>query len=209
MCPLPTMPAPHIPCMPEIQPVLRLWASRAARLVVDARPVLVAFADSTVVYIVAKQWADLLAIYIFELQPRPFCVGAASVCGQVAPAWEQFLYSIGVLVLCVPIRRMCSVSPRESLRNIPAMASQWVGWSIGAASVQLLGHLDASASLSECSACNTLNLLFVLVTTIITALAVVWVGPRVPDIVDPDQSAAWKLAQCFVQVRPPTCPRLE
>ena len=58
-------------CPPQTQPVRELLRSSLEA----SLPTVLIFIDSTIVYIISRKWKDLLAIYVFALQPRPYCTG--------------------------------------------------------------------------------------------------------------------------------------
>ena len=148
----------------------RVLLSSAAH---DAWPVVLAFIDGTVVYILSKEWVDLLSIYIFRLHPRPFCEGSGNECGHEAPAWQLGLFAIGLLVTLAPVQCLAAVLARRlpSLSIVPAMAAMAVGWSLGDASVGLVLAVDGRAtSMAACESCNSLNLFLSLGATVVSAL---------------------------------------
>ena len=81
-------------CPPDAAPTI----SHGAKLIQDAGPVIANFTDTTIVYVQARMWADLLFIYVFRLVPRPFCdVGKIQdQCGATAPGWQQLLVAVAL-----------------------------------------------------------------------------------------------------------------
>ena len=153
-------------------------------LVAEAETTLRSFGTSTLVYVIAKEWADLLSIYVFRLQPRPFCQGEVSVCGTIAPGWQLLCFALGLLAVLTPLQ--CSANahihklPPVLGANLPVAFSQCVGWALGAASAQFLEELDHYGdSLSACSSCNLLNAVACMGLTLCTAGLMVVVDPIV------------------------------
>ena len=74
-------------------------------LAADAEATISSFLNSTIVYIIAKQWADLLSVYVFRLHRRPFCEGGDLLCGAEAPAWQMYLFAAGLLLVLTPLQQ--------------------------------------------------------------------------------------------------------
>lgn len=182
-------------CPPDHRPIKQ----HLAILVAKAEDTLADFTDSTIVYIIAKQWADLLSIYTFRLHARPFCAHAsAHVCGTEAAGWIQLLYALGLLlVLAVVVRAAYHYEHKlNSLRYVPIMAAQCVGWSLGSASVQLLTELDnEGASLAACITCNYVNMGVSAIITIICAVITVVIQPLMDFEIDPNQPSDLKISK--------------
>ena len=168
-------------CAGRLHPALK----HLAAITRAARDVLKTFTDSTVVYVLAKMNADLISIYLFRLHERPFCCPAQpqacdlAVCGTEANSLEQFVYTLGLLIACTPLRWLSRVYAGRlpSLQHVPAMLSQCVGWSLGAASSQLLRQLDRQDSIAGCVSCNLLNLSAAALTTVASAVLIVLLDP--------------------------------
>ena len=77
-------------------------------------PLVKAFLDSTVTYILSREWQDLLSIYLFRLHPLPHCVqnsvcysffglvsrpvDAGPGCSAEAETSTQLFFTLGLLL---------------------------------------------------------------------------------------------------------------
>ena len=163
-------------------PNARPMRAHILALYADAEATISSFVNSTIVYVIAKQWADLLSIYVFRLHPRPFCTEDPPVCGREAQAWQMYLFASGLLLVLTPLQQAVARHEKRlpSLKKVQSASAQAVGWSLGAASVRLLIVVDnAGASLSACDSCNLLNTVASAAATLVTAAVIVVVEPAV------------------------------
>lgn len=162
-------------CPPKPGPSRALLARKTE----FALPQLFSFADATLVYILSKQWKDLLSVNLFQLHVRPFCKEAKTAyqnCGHEAPVWQMAAFAFGLLVAATVVVRLSRVLAARrswpSLEMVPAMAAMCVGWAAGDVSVRILQRFDAKASsrgLSFCSACNGSNFVLASICTLLSA----------------------------------------
>ena len=122
------------------------WLRRRVRA---ALPDLAAFIDGTILFILSREWHDIIAINILRLHPLPFCAEDASrlPCTTEAPANQQAIFAASVLVASLVLQ---SVAARlqthlPSLRYAPHMLGYLVGWTTGFASIEWLAELISSA----------------------------------------------------------------
>ena len=175
-------------CPPRLKPA----SAHFSRLFEDARPHVQAFVDSTIIYVLSKQWFDMLSIYAFRLHARPFCEGSVAACGDEAPGSHQALFAVGLLIVLIPIQPLCAKHTARfpALASCPAASAQCVGWAMGAASVQFLAELDhVSTRLSACDSCNILNTAAGILCTVATAALMVGVEPWVDSASEATRSS--------------------
>ena len=174
-------------CPPRFGPA----RTHLAALISDAWPVLTAFAESTSVYVISKQWADTISVYALRLHQRPFCEPSGSICGEEAPAWQQLLYALCLLLVLAPLHRLANLKQTKVpfLRHVLTATPMWLGWAMGDASMAVLSELDrAGTDLAACISCNAFNICFVFGVTGVTALIMVVVSPRVEGIMSSRQA---------------------
>ena len=116
------------------------------------------FLNSVAVYIVSREWQDLLSVYIFNMHPMPHCSAATMQlmgwtfaplvvtpeCTRHAAARAQFLYALALLmVVSVALRPILDASWRLTGR----VCAKFVGWGCADAIVQLMREqeLDSPA----------------------------------------------------------------
>ena len=70
---------------------------------VGGLPAITGFLDATMIYVLSKEWSDLLSIYLPwpRLKPIPYCEqDITRPCTDPKPAWESFLFALMLLPLC-------------------------------------------------------------------------------------------------------------
>ena len=141
-----------IQCCAQICPVLwRQWRARA-----EARwPLIMSFVDMTTIYVLSREWHDLLSIYIFRLHPLPHCAQTVAYtfvaqgmmpgdrgeeCAAEAPLWRLATYAGSLLLVesCVMALTVWSLSQHPRLADqLMSIAGMCVGWATGDATVGL------------------------------------------------------------------------
>ena len=108
------------------------------------------FISGTLLYVLSRQWQDLLAVNVFHLHPLPFCDTAHGNSSQLpctpeAGSGVQFLFAAGMLCVAAVVQH---VSLRHearwpSLTIVPRMVGMCVGWAFGFAALQALSEMEA------------------------------------------------------------------
>ena len=127
-------------------------------------PIVKGFLDTTVTYVLSREWQDLLSVYIFRLHPLPHCsdqvgyqifgwVSRAAVstdpeCTSDAPVEQQAVYALGLLIACavvhVAIMRSSLARYPHITDQVMAIMGMCVGWAAGDAAVKAMTDwLDA------------------------------------------------------------------
>ena len=124
------------------------------------------------IYVLSKEWYDLLAVYLFRLQPVPYCeFEVTHMCIESAPAWQHFLFSFGLLPLSAFIVRVAFLLERQTgwvgLKVARPMAGMACGWSLGYASVEAIREMD-----DICDGCIWIKFLFALIATLVASVLV-------------------------------------
>jgi hypothetical protein len=96
--------------------------------------------EDTLLFLLAKEWADLLGIYIFQLKPAPFCVE----CAPEAAASTQVRFCLGLLLVAAALKRAAE-SWRPGGHRVHAMLGMVVGWATGNACVAALRETSSGA----------------------------------------------------------------
>jgi len=107
----------------------------------DSLPVVTQFVDGLAIYALSKEWNDLFSIYVFRLQPLPFCKGTPGLtCTDPKPASIQAVYAVGMLVAAACVQAVLArhESRLPSLATVRPMLGMVVGWAAGDAYVQFL-----------------------------------------------------------------------
>jgi hypothetical protein len=153
-------------CPPNIRPALGHLRSKFRA----ERSTIFTFVDGTVVYLLSKQWTDLLSIYIFRLHKIPFCQ-APDDCGTEAPTWQLLLFALGMLGAAGLVRWYVSRFEERipSLSIVPSMCGMAVGWSIGSVLTSAVGSVGSCESLTTC---NLINLTIALLGTVMCAIVI-------------------------------------
>ena len=144
-------------------------------------PAIRRFFASMLVYMLSRQWKDLIVVHVLRTQPPPYCgfsvhndtvaaTGRFLPCTPAAPAHVQALLAT-MLLVASPLA--VSLSDRGWLRSttVPTLVGMCVGWALGDALVQLHEEI-ADAWLPNSSAAaragprNTINLLLALTSTL-------------------------------------------
>lgn len=181
-------------CQCDSKPMLNLLHDTVS----DAREPVLRFLEGTIVYVLSKEWADLLAVYIFRLHAQPYCLpqdidgtwlsctdsGVSAfmaracgtgrqtprVCSAEAAAWVQAGYAIVLLFVAQRARIMASSVYRHGADTATSMTGMCVGWSAGAAAVQWFRELDDEPRRPHSHASN-LSLAMAMTLACATALA--------------------------------------
>lgn len=134
-------------------------------------PAVASFVEGASVFAISRMWSDLLAAFLFQLQPMPFCGGFLDTpCTPTAPSGQLFAYALG----CVPLAALAKHLAESRFGHIPAsrlvpsMAMYFVGWAVGNAFVQLRTELivEAPGLCSAYSGCTVVDLAFALCVTL-------------------------------------------
>jgi len=105
------------------------------------------FLGDTLVYIVSRQWVDLLFIELFRYHPLPFCSEPRSdlPCTPEAPSSVQARLALGILLAAATLRRTAAgFGPGTAvfwLGSSP-MAGYLSGWACGFTAVKALRELN-------------------------------------------------------------------
>ena len=102
------------------------------------------FLSSMLIYVLSRQWKDLIVVYILHTQPPPYC-GPAKYspqtppaflpCTPAAPAATQFLLAVALL-FASPL--VAAWQREKNLpTTVPTLVGMCVGWALGDALVQL------------------------------------------------------------------------
>eukprot|EP00965_Chrysotila_dentata_P080733 2663825-Pleurochrysis_carterae.AAC.1 len=112
------------------------------------------FLDGIVVYVLSREWKDLLSVYVLQLQPRPHCSGVVGrtilgwayapsfkgpKCSPAASAFHQAAFACGFFAVAALSRRAAEIA---GLVTAVRMAGMCVGWSIADAVIKLQLELD-------------------------------------------------------------------
>ena len=106
----------------------RLRSSAALR---DSLPDVTQFLDGLVIYALSKEWNDLFSIYVFRLQPLPFCEGTPGLtCTEPQTASVQAVYAGGLLVAAAFAQAVLTQYEARfpSLASCKPMLGYMVGW---------------------------------------------------------------------------------
>ena len=109
------------------------------------------FINGTLLYVLSRQWQDLLAVNVLHLHPLPFCDTAHANSSQLpctpeAPSGVQFIFAASLLCVAAVVQHI-------SLRNearwpwlvvVPRMVGMCVGWAFGFAALQALSETEAA-----------------------------------------------------------------
>ena len=181
-------------CQCDGKPMLNLLHDTVS----DAREPVLNFLEGTIVYVLSKEWADLLAVHIFGLHPQPYCLPQDSdgtwlsctdsgfsafmaracaagrpvprVCSAETAAWVQASYAIALLLVAQRVRLMASSTYRHGADTATSMLGMCVGWSAGAAAVQWFREMDDKSVRPHGHASN-LSLAMAMTLACATALA--------------------------------------
>eukprot|EP00965_Chrysotila_dentata_P032136 1072227-Pleurochrysis_carterae.AAC.1 len=130
------------------------------------------FLQGTGVFLISRECADLLSIFVFRLHPVPFCDRAGFLaCSPEKGSGVQAVFAL-VLTPCLAMLQLTAAkyqSRYASLRMIPAMASMAIGWAFGDAAQQLLAEMSDAFG---CEACTSLHVAFSLAATLLSAVLV-------------------------------------
>lgn len=135
------------------------WIERASsavetlhRRAVSTTPAVLRFVDGVVLYVLSREWHDLIATNIFLLHPLPYCDAPDSKlpCTREASSGAQLCFALAMLLGAVLVYLLLSgrtpfrpLSDRwPSLAILPPMFGMCVGWAWGLAAVQRLVELD-------------------------------------------------------------------
>lgn len=162
-----------------------MWA-HFLRQHAEAAPTIILFIDSAIVYVLSKEWYDLFSIYIFHLQPEPFC-SQHRECRKEAALWIRCLFSLVLLLALTVVKRLCARWEPwlPSLAIVPAMCAMSTGWAFGDVASSAL---DALAGKAEgqglCSSCNLLSIGVCFCATVLCALSTLLFEPLVSRTVE-------------------------
>jgi hypothetical protein len=131
---------------------------RLHRRLHDTQVAVGTFISGTLLYVLSRQWQDLLAVNVFHLHPLPFCdtaYGNSSQlpCTEEAGSGVQFLFAVGLLCVAAAVQA-CSLRNEErwpSLIVVPRMLGMCVGWAFGFAALQALSEMEAWPMFSHLS----------------------------------------------------------
>ena len=131
---------------------------RLHRRLHDTQVAVGTFISGTLLYVLSRQWQDLLAVNVFHLHPLPFCdtaYGNSSQlpCTEEAGSGVQFLFAVGLLCVAAVVQA-CSLRNEErwpSLIIVPRMLGMCVGWALGFAALQALSEMEALPMFSHLS----------------------------------------------------------
>ena len=104
------------------------------------------FLNDTLVYIVSRQWVDLLFIELFRYHPLPFCAEPRSdlPCTPEAPSGVQARLALGILLAAAILRRTAAgFGPGTAVSWLGSspMAGYLSGWACGFTAVKALREL--------------------------------------------------------------------
>lgn len=111
--------------------------------------------DGTALFVLAKEWVDLLSIYAFKIHPSPFCVApggedeeytAHELCTSEASSPQQAVFTLGLL-LSAAVLKQIAVRCRPEGHRVPTMLGMAVGWAAGSACVTALRETTSSCLL--------------------------------------------------------------
>ena len=102
-------------------------------------------------YILSREWEDLLSVDLLRLRPLPYCGMGAShstPCTSPKAVYLQALFAGGLVLIAVVIHDFVTrLLPRfPSIALLLPMAGMAVGWAAGDASVQLMHELTGSVT---------------------------------------------------------------
>ena len=116
------------------------------------------FISGTLLYVLSRQWQDLLAVNVFHLHPLPFCDTAHGNLSQLpctpeAGSGVQFLFAAGMLCVAAVVQHVSLRNEARwpSLTIVPRMAGMCVGWAFGFAALQALSEMEAALGGAVCS----------------------------------------------------------
>ena len=147
---------------PDIRPASPA-ESRATRLIAslcgphlrrrlhETSPAVGNFINGTLLYVLSRQWQDLLATNVFHLHPLPFCdtrpVNTSRLpCTPEASSGAQLRFAAGLLCVAAVVQHvsLCKAAQWPSLAIVPRMVGMCVGWAFGFAALQALSEMDAA-----------------------------------------------------------------
>ena len=109
-------------------------------------PAVGAFINGTALYILSREWQDLIATNLFRLHPLPFCRAGSSwlPCTPEASASVQARFAVGMLVAGAVVQHVAlrNESRWPSLGMMPPMVGMCVGWSWGFAGLKALAEAE-------------------------------------------------------------------
>ena len=116
------------------------------------------FISGTLLYVLSRQWQDLLAVNVFHLHPLPFCDTAHGNLSQLpctpeAGSGVQFLFAAGMLCVAAVVQHasLRNEARWPSLTIVPRMVGMCVGWAFGFAALQALSEMEAWPMFSHVS----------------------------------------------------------
>ena len=116
------------------------------------------FISGTLLYVLSRQWQDLLAVNVFHLHPLPFCDTAHGNLSQLpctpeAGSGVQFLFAAGMLCVAAVVQHVSLRNEARwpSLTIVPRMVGMCVGWAFGFAALQALSEMEAWPMFSHVS----------------------------------------------------------
>ena len=124
--------------------------------------------DSTALFVLAKEWVDLLTIYVFRLSPAPFCVGDTTTdCAmKEASGRAQTCFALFLLLVAAGLKQVTlDGHTRDRVKQMLGMA---VGWAAGAACV---------ASLRETSHSTLLDFALAVLATMVSGVVIAFLQP--------------------------------
>mgnify|MGYP007078096823 CR=1 FL=1 len=114
-------------------------------------------------FVLAKEWADLVSTYLLRLHSTPFC----TECVPEAAARAQVIFTFQLLLLAAVLKSV-AVCVRPEGRRVPTMLGMAVGWAAGDACV---------AALREASSSGALDALLAGLTTLLCGLIIAVLQP--------------------------------
>ena len=171
---------------------------RLHRRLHDTQVAVGTFISGTLLYVLSRQWQDLLAVNVFHLHPLPFCdtaYGNSSQlpCTEEAGSGVQFLFAVGLLCVAAVVQA-CSLRNEErwpSLIIVPRMLGMCVGWAFGFAALQALSEMEAWPMFSHLSswvlgaavsACATLLSALIILAGQPSTLCVGWAAEHLEEL---------------------------
>ena len=171
---------------------------RLHRRLHDTQVAVGTFISGTLLYVLSRQWQDLLAVNVFHLHPLPFCdtaYGNSSQlpCTEEAGSGVQFLFAVGLLFVAAVVQA-CSLRNEErwpSLIIVPRMLGMCVGWAFGFAALQALSEMEAWPMFSHLSswvlgaavsACATLLSALIILAGQPSTLCVGWAAEHLEEL---------------------------
>ena len=147
-------------------PLTTRFRKMVQRHATSTTPAVANFIDGVVLFVLSREWHELLSVHVMHLHPLPFCsMDSANLpCTLEASSAHQFGFAFGLLLLAVVVQQTLSPSAaaravggsvREnscearwpSLSIVPPMVSMVVGWAFGFAAVQWLNEVDGGSHL--------------------------------------------------------------